>query len=61
MAHNEGLAHKEGFLRDMDLLDQRAKEAEEDRRALQREYVERVYEADIKRKANKRAATEAHQ
>lgn len=55
------MAHKEGFLRDMDLLAQQAKEAEEDRLASQREYEQRVNETDIKRKANKRAATEAHQ
>jgi hypothetical protein len=54
------MAHKEGFLRDMDLLYQQAKEAKEARLALDREYEQRVYEARMKREASQRAANEEH-
>jgi hypothetical protein len=54
------MAHNEDFLRDMDLLHQQAKEAEEDRLALQREYDKSVNEARMKREASQKAANEEH-
>jgi len=56
----EGYAGNADYLREMEFLDQQAKDAEEARLALKREYDKRVAEARMKREASQSAANEEH-